>query len=146
MKKITFTLIAIVFALSAWSQQTSQGNNTSVNLAVNDADVMPQFEGGMDKFYKRLKRIPYTYWDRMNLRKGKVYLLMAIESDGRLSDLKVVRGLSVIQDKEILRVAKKLDRWKPATKNGVPVRVVCSVPINFELLEYVDPESKFNVL
>ena len=145
MKKIIFTLIAIVFAASAWSQQTSS-SNTSVTLALNDADVMPQFEGGMDKFYKRLNRIPYTYWDRMNLRKGKVYLLMAIESDGRLSDLKVVRGLSVIQDKEILRVAKKLDRWKPATKNGIPVRMVCSIPINFELLEHVDPDNNFNIL
>jgi hypothetical protein len=146
MKKITLTLIAVVFALSAWSQQSRQTNNTTVTVALNDADVMPQFEGGMDKFYKKLKRIPYTYWDRMNLRKGKVYLLMAIESDGRLSDLKVVRGLSVIQDKEILRVAKKLDRWKPATKNGVPVRMVCSVPINFELLEYPDPNNNFNIL
>ena len=145
MKKIIFTLIAFTISLSAWSQQTSSPN-TSVTVALNDADVMPQFEGGMDKFYKRLKRIPYTYWDRMNLRKGKVYLLMAIESDGRLSDLKVIRGLSVIQDKEILRVAKKLDRWKPATKNGLPVRMVCSVPINFELLEYVDPDNNFNIL
>jgi hypothetical protein len=145
MKKITLTLIAMVFALGAWSQQTSS-SNTSVTLALNHADVMPQFEGGMDKFYKRLKRIPYTYWDRMNLRKGKVYLLMAIESDGRLSDLKVVRGLSVIQDKEILRVAKKLDHWKPATKNGIPVRMVCSVPINFELLDHPDPNDNFNIL
>lgn len=145
MKKITLTLIAVVFALSAWSQQGTSAN-TSVSLLTNDFDAMPQFEGGMDKFYKRLKRIPYTYWDRMNLRKGKVYLLMAIESDGRLSDLKVVRGLSVIQDKEILRVAKKLDRWKPATKNGIPVRMVCSIPINFELLEYVDPDNNFNIL
>jgi len=145
MKKITLTLIAIVFALSAWSQQTPSVN-TSVTLAINDADVMPQFEGGMDKFYKRLKRIPYTYWDRLNLRKGKVYLLMAIEKDGKLSDLKVIRGLSVIQDKEILRVAKKLDRWKPATKNGVPVRMVCSIPINFELLEHPDPNDNFNIL
>jgi hypothetical protein len=144
MKRVTFTLIAIVFALSAWSQQSSS-SNTTVTVALNDADVMPQFEGGMDKFYKRLKRIPYTYWDRMNLRKGKVYLLMAIESDGRLSDLKVVHGLSVIQDKEILRVAKKLDRWKPATKNGIPVRLVCSVPINFELLEEW-PDRKFSQL
>ena len=145
MKKITLTLIAMVFALGAWSQQVSS-SNTNVDVALNDADVMPQFEGGMDKFYKKLKRIPYTYWDRMNLRKGKVYLLMAIESDGRLSDLKVVRGLSVIQDKEILRVAKKLDRWKPATKNGIPVRMVCSVPINFELLEHPDPDNNFNIL
>jgi len=144
MKKIIFTLIAIVFAASAWSQQASS-SNTSVTLALNDADVMPQFEGGMDKFYKRLKRIPYTFWDRMNLRKGKVYLLMAIESDGRLSDLKVVHGLSVIQDKEILRVAKKLNRWKPATKNGIPVRMVCSIPINFELLEEW-PDRSFSQL
>ncbi|MGY3212137.1 energy transducer TonB [Mucilaginibacter sp. HD30] len=144
MKKITLTLIALVFALSAWSQQTST-SNTSVTVALNDVNVMPQFEGGMEKFYNRLKRIPYTYWDRMNLRKGKVYLLMVIESDGRLSDLKVVRGLSVIQDKEILRVAKKLDRWKPATKNGIPVRMICSIPINFELLDDW-PDRKFSQL
>lgn len=145
MKKLFFSLIAVVFVLSVQAQQTHSAN-TGLGVMVNDADAMPEYEGGMEKFYKRLKRIPYTYWDRLNLRKGKVYLLMAIESDGRLSDLKVVRGLSVIQDREILRVAKKLDRWKPATKNGVPVRVVCSVPINFELLDKVDPDSKFNVL
>ncbi len=145
MKKIVVFAIAIVFALSVHAQQTPV-NNTSVNVIVNNADTMPEFEGGMEKFYKRLKRIPYTYWDRLNLRKGKVYLLMAIESDGRLSDLRVVRGLSVIQDKEILRVAKKLDRWKPATKNGVSVRMVCSIPINFELLDKVDPDSNFNIL
>ena len=145
MKRLLFTVIAILFAFSAWSQQTSP-SNTSITLAMNDADVMPQFEGGMEKFYKRLKRIPYTYWDRLNLRKGTVYLLMAIEKDGRLSDLKVIQGLSAIQDKEILRVAKKLDRWKPATKNGIPVRVVCSVPINFELFEYVAPADNFNIL
>ena len=145
MKKIVVFAITIALGLGARAQQLHV-NNTSVNLMVNDADVMPQYEGGMEKFYKRLKRIPYTFWDRSNLRKGKVYLLMAIESDGRLSDLKVVRGLSVIQDKEIIRIAKKLDRWKPATKNGVPVRMVCSVPINFELLDKVDPDSNFNVL
>ncbi len=145
MKKSLISIIALVFILSAQAQQ-SPATNTSVNLVVNDADVMPVYEGGMDKFYKRLKSIPYTYWDRLNLRKGKVYLLMAIESDGRLSDMKVVRGLSEIQDKEILRVAKKLNKWKPATKNGVPVRVVCSVPINFELLDHVEPGSKFNIL
>ncbi|PJJ84818.1 energy transducer TonB [Mucilaginibacter auburnensis] len=144
MKKVFLTLLAVVFVLSLQAQHPAV--NTGVNVMVNDADAMPEYEGGMEKFYKRLKRIPYTYWDRLNLRKGKVYLLMAIESDGRLSDLKVVRGLSVIQDKEILRVAKKLDRWKPATKNGIPVRVVCSVPINFELLDKVDPDSNFNVL
>lgn len=145
MKNYLFLCFALAFALNVQAQKKSD-LITSVTLALNDADVMPQFEGGMDKFYKRLKRIPYTYWDRMNLRKGKVYLLMAIESDGRLSDLKVVRGLSVIQDKEILRVAKKLNRWKPATKNGVPVRMVCSVPINFELLEHPDPNDNFNIL
>lgn len=134
MKKIVVTFIAIVFVLSAYAQQTPQ-INSGVKVAVNNGDVLPQYEGGMAKFYQRLKRIPYTFWDRLNLRKGKVYLLMVVEKDGTLSELKVIHGLSVIQDREILRVAKKLNKWIPGTKNGEPVRMVCSVPINFELLD-----------
>lgn len=143
MKKFLFILITIAFTINANAQQVGRNSATVVN---NNVNSLPEFKGGMNRFYAKLKRIPYTFWDRLNLRKGKVYLLMVVEKDGSLSDMKVIHGLSEIQDKEILRVAKKLDQWKPGMKNGEPVRMICSVPINFELLDDVDPDHNFNRL
>lgn len=143
MKKLLFVLIAIVFTVNANAQQAGRYSASVVN---NNANSLPEFKGGMARFYTKLKRIPYTFWDRLNLRKGKVYLLMVVEKDGSLSDMKVIHGLSEIQDKEILRVAKKLNSWNPGLKNGEPVRMICSVPINFELLDDVDPDNNFNRL
>ena len=143
MKKLFIILIAALFAINTKAQRVER---YSASVAANKANSLPEFKGGMTRFYAKLKRIPYTFWDRLNLRKGKVYLLMVVEKDGSLSDMKVIHGLSEIQNKEILRVAKKLDSWNPGMKNGEPVRMVCSVPINFELLDDVDPDNNFNRL
>ena len=135
-----FILIATAFALTTRAQ-----SNTLVSLFdqekifTKDIDVMPEFIGGMKKFYTRVKRIPYTFYDRMHARDGMVIVLMVVEKDGSLSNLKVLRGLSELQDKEILRVIKKLQPWKPGMHQGKPVRVLYSIPINFELIDHLEP-------
>jgi protein TonB len=66
---------------------------------------------------------------------GRVILMMVVETDDSLSNLKVENGFSAKQDEEILRVVRKLNKWKLGTANGQPVRVLCTVPINFQIRE-----------
>jgi protein TonB len=131
MKKTLFILIAISSMLKAAAQSVSY-QNTPI---FEHADTMPEYKGGMDNFYERLGRIRYLFLDRVYGCQGRATLMMVVEPDGSLSNLKVVNGISPQQDEEILRVVKRLKKWKPGTQNGKPVRVLCSVPINFLLKE-----------
>lgn len=133
MKKVLFVLIVATLALDLQAQNTETINSAEDKIYTTDVNVMPEFKGGMDKFYAHLERIPYTFFDRINNHQGQVIVIMIIEKDGSLSNLKVIHGFSDRQDKEILRTVRSLHKWKPGMRNGKPVRVLCSIPINFEL-------------
>ncbi|MGF7080698.1 energy transducer TonB [Mucilaginibacter sp. UYCu711] len=129
MKKALFILIVISFTLKIQAQTTSYQNSP----ILEDADTMPEYKGGMDNFYYKLSQIHYTFSDRMYGCQGRVTVMMVVEKDGSISNLKIVNGLSAKQDEEILRVVRRLNKWKPGTANGEPVRVLCAIPINFKI-------------
>ncbi|MBC7398311.1 MAG: energy transducer TonB [Mucilaginibacter sp.] len=131
MKKALLILIVISFTLKIKAQTVSYQNST----ILENADTMPEYKGGMDDFYYKLSQIHYTFLDRMYGCQGRVTLMMVVEKDGTLSNLKVVNGLSEKQDEEILRVVRRLRKWKPGTANGQPMRVLCSVLIDFKLIK-----------
>lgn len=140
MKTLWLFVFAAAFALKLQAQNLSTISNISEDkIFTHDIDVMPEYSGGMKRFYNRIKRIPYTFDDRMNARKGLVTVFMVVEKDGSLSNLKIIHGISDVQNKEIMRVVKKLQPWKPGIHQGQPVRVLYSVPINFELVDKLDP-------
>ena len=130
-KKVLFILIVSAFTFTLKAQNILPQDD---KIYTGNIDVMPEFKGGMDKFYARLGEIHYTIYDRMTKHQGRVTVMMIIEKDGSLSNLKVVHGFSDKEDSEILRVLRSLRKWKPGMQNGKPVRVLCSVPINFELI------------
>ena len=66
---------------------------------------------------------------------GRVYFSFAVNAQGRVQDIKVVKGVRADIDAEALRNAHRLDsiRWRPGTQNGRPVTVTFTVPINFNI-------------
>jgi protein TonB len=131
MKILLSILTPIIFVLSTRAQSVSYQNPP----ILEHADTMPEYKDGMDKFYERLSHIHYTFLDRIYGCQGRVTLMMVVEKDGSLSNVKVVNGFSAKQDEEILKVVRKLNKWIPGTTNGKPVRVLCAVPINFKIRE-----------
>lgn len=118
----------------AQSGQSVSASNQDL-IYTTDIDTPPEFNGGMDQFYTRIAHIPYTWADRASHRQGRVAVVMVVEKDGSLSNLKVIHGFSEKQNDEILRVVRKLNKWRPGTLNGKPVRVLCSIPIDFKLTD-----------
>ena len=64
---------------------------------------------------------------------GKVYVQFVVEKNGKVSNVKVVRGVDKNLDKEAVRVVKSFPDWKAGKQRGKAVRVYFTVPINFQL-------------
>lgn len=104
---------------------------------INDftsTDTPPSFPGGMEKFYKYLAaavKYPKEAQDK-NIQ-GKVFLSYIVEKDGRIADVKVVRGLGNGLDDEAVRVMEASPKWIPGKIGDQAVRVQYNLPISFTL-------------
>ncbi|MCE4562763.1 energy transducer TonB [Maribellus sp. CM-23] len=97
-------------------------------------DPMPEFKGGKSRLIEYLSNnINYPEKARRNEIEGKVFVNFIVAEDGKIIDCKVVKGVSPELDKEALRVAKKMPKWKPGEQHGKPIRVTYTLPINFKL-------------
>lgn len=94
----------------------------------NDFDVSPQFVGGADSLTRYLAE-NYTL-PNMGERvyKGTILVEFVVEASGKVSNPKVILGLYPLLDAEALRVVSSMPPWKPAEKDGKPVRVYMQVP------------------
>ncbi len=90
--------------------------------------------GGYASFYKYVgKNIKYPSQARRMGVEGKVYLQFIVEKNGRLTDVKIIRGIGAGCDEEAKRVLEKAPKWKPGKQRGRPVRQRIVLPVNFKL-------------
>jgi len=131
MKRVIFvSLICALFTLTAKAQKET----ISKDKVYTSVERVPSFPGGIEAFYNFLaKNIVYPKAARNNNTQGKVILSFIVETDGKLTGVKVARGIGDGCDEEAQRVVKLSSPWNPGTQNGSPVRVAYSVPINFAL-------------
>ncbi len=101
---------------------------------VDIAEVMPAFEGGLEEMYRFIKRkIHYPAASRRIGVEGTVYVSFVINREGKVVDVKTIRGISPDCDKEAERVVSMLPNWSPGMQNHNPVSVRMTVPIKFQL-------------
>lgn len=97
-------------------------------------EKQPEYHGGMKNFYDYLsKSIKYPEDAQANNIQGKVHLSFTVEKNGKLTDIKIVKGISESMNKEALRVLDESPNWMPGIQNGKPVRVKYNLSINFTL-------------
>jgi protein TonB len=97
-------------------------------------EVLPEFAGGMAGWGKYLqKNLKYPPMARENNITGRVIMSFVVEKNGKLTDIKVLRGIGGGCDEEAKRVLANAPAWKPGIQNGRPVRVAYTMPIFFQL-------------
>ena len=64
---------------------------------------------------------------------GKVYLSFFIQKDGRITNVKVLRGVDPSLDLEAVRAVRSLPNFTPATLENEPVKQLYYIPVNFSL-------------
>lgn len=97
-------------------------------------EQMPQFPGGdaeMLKFIYKNLRYPTTA-SEMSIS-GKVIVNFVVDRDGKITRIKVVRGIGGGCDEEAVRVLTKMPPWSPGKQGGRTVLVSFTVPFVFKL-------------
>ncbi|MBO4851646.1 MAG: energy transducer TonB [Prevotella sp.] len=103
---------------------------------VGDIEQQPSFPGGSLALFDFLREnTKYPEQAKKDSIEGRVVLSFVVETDGSITDPKVVRGVHPLLDEEALRVAKLMPKWEPGYQNGNPVRVKYNIPVTFKLGE-----------
>lgn len=97
-------------------------------------ESMPEFPGGMGKLMAYLSsNIKYPPLAKESGIQGRVFINFVVETDGRISKVKVLRGIGGGCDEEAVRVVEAMPKWKPGMQRGKPVRVSYNLPVKFTL-------------
>ncbi|MDB5012254.1 MAG: hypothetical protein JWQ25_456 [Daejeonella sp.] len=103
---------------------------------VENIQAYPEFPGGQAAFAKYLSRnLRFPEMAESAGIHGKVFISFIIEKTGELSNIVITRGIGGGCDEEAIRVLSKSPRWKAGVQNDQNVRVMYSIPINFQLPE-----------
>ncbi len=110
-----------------------QGKNEEViNFYV--IENKPEFPEGQVAMLKYLaENTKYPEIAKEKGVSGKVFVQFVIDKDGSVTDVKVVRSINPLLNKEAIRVVKAMPKWKPGTIHGKTVKVLFPLPINFTL-------------
>ena len=104
------------------------------NKIFDVVDEMPQYPGGPSALFEYLsKSVQYPVVAEENGVQGRVICTFVVETDGSISDVKVVKGVDPSLDKEAKRVISAMPRWIPGKNKGTPVRVKYTTPVTFKL-------------
>ena len=96
--------------------------------------VMPEYKGGyreMMQYFSRKTKYPYSA-QRLNIE-GTVFVAFVINREGKVVDVKVIKGISADCDKEAIRVITSMTDWNPGRQNDRAVSVRMTLPIKFTL-------------
>ncbi|HPH53199.1 MAG TPA: M56 family metallopeptidase [Bacteroidales bacterium] len=102
----------------------------------NEADELPSFNGGgIDRFAEWVNtRLVYPEEAMKAGERGRVLLTFTITTEGKLTDVKVLRGVSPALDAAAVRAVEASPaNWTPGKKDGKEVPVTCYFPILFQL-------------
>jgi TonB family protein len=97
-------------------------------------ETMPSFPGGQDAMIKYIiDNMKYPEEAKKNNIQGTVFMTFVTETDGSVTNVKVLRGIGGGCDEEGVRVVSSMPKWNPGKEKGQFVRVQFNLPLKFKL-------------
>lgn len=119
------------------SDAPSRGKSFDDVIPYNDCDQKPVFLNSTDPrtflekwVYQYLK---YPEEALMEGVQGRVMVDFIIDKDGKVTEVRVVKGVSPELDAEAVKVVSASPKWKPGRMAGEKVRVSMTIPVEFRL-------------
>jgi TonB family protein len=131
-KSILIFSSIFAFAFASFAQE----NISDEDVVFAVAEKMPEFPSGQVEMYKFIsENAEYPAEAMENGEEGRVILQFVVEPTGKISDIKVIRGISPSLDKEAIRVVELMPDFIPGEQRGNKVRVMFTLPVTFKLPE-----------
>ena len=107
------------------------GCSNTGNLASNENKgfTPPELIGGLSGIQEKLN---YPKFSEENYIEGRVVVHFFVTEKGDVEDPTILESRGSNIDAEVIRVVRQA-KFRPATNNGVPVRVQFKLPVNFRL-------------
>ena len=144
MKKLLLCLVTIVTlalfgSINADAQvdvvDTTSHKEVGVDYSLPEEDIwhptfMGQDKNAFSKWVKEHQRYPRKA-KKAGIQ-GRVTVRFTIDEKGRMTDVKVVRGVHPLLDKEAIRVIKSAPKkWTAGTRNGKPFAFKYTIAVGF---------------
>jgi protein TonB len=91
----------------------------------------PEFPGGQDAWMNFLRKNLNAPAGLEPGEKKTVSIRFFVSVDGAITDFEVVQSAGRVFDNEVIRVLKKMPKWKPAIQNGQPIARAFTQPVTF---------------
>jgi protein TonB len=134
-KIMALIVVTICFNASAQQKPNPPVAKKSKEGAVYvSVEKSPQFPGGQNALTKYLATsVKYPVEDKQKKLQGKVFIEFVVEPDGKVSNVKAIRGPSETLKAEAIRTIANSPKWIPGKQDGKVVRAQFIIPINFTL-------------
>jgi len=144
-QKAKFTASIVVTDTTETTEINQDDLNRSTNNVTTDEEVLetpiftvveeiPYYIGGDEAKIKFLtENIKYPQSAKEKKIQGTIYVTFVIDETGKVTDVRVLRGIGGGCDEEAIRVVELMPPWKPGKQSGKPVRVQFNMPIRFTL-------------
>lgn len=98
-------------------------------------EVKPKFQGGDENLFTKwvASNLVYPELAVKDSIQGRVIVQFDVSDKGKVENVKVVRGVFSLLDKEAHRVVSLSPDWEPGLQDGKPVRVRYTFPVIFLL-------------
>lgn len=156
MDRCRITLIALVLASLAMAQesvpalrdaadqgqQLFDGARRPVPAVQGRPEVrsqverMPEFPGGQQELMRYLSgRVRYPEQARADGVEGTVYVTFVVDVEGRVTEVKTLRGIGGGCDEAAVAAVQDMPRWLPGQHDGKAVPVRLTLPVRFALTD-----------
>ncbi len=109
--------------------------HTFINAQVNEIETSAEYKGGEEALLAFIsKHLKYPHRLAGEIVDGKIVFTFTVKKDGSTDSIKLLKPLSATLEEEITKTIKSMPRWKPATKNNIPISSIITIPmyITFE--------------
>lgn len=133
MKKFIIMALMAVFGLTTVSAQKTVV--AKKNQKVFDiVEQMPEYPGGQAALFEFIsKNVKYPEDAVKKKVEGKVFVTFVVDTDGKITDVSLLRKVFPSLDAEAIRVISAMPNWIPGKQKGQVVRVKYTVPLIFRL-------------
>ena len=105
-----------------------------VDQIFNVVEKQPEFPGGQKAFLLYIqKNLLYPEQAKRMGIEGKVFVQFVVDKEGKLSEVKAIKGIGAGCEDEAVRVIRSSPKWNPGKQRGRAVKVRIVVPLTFSI-------------
>lgn len=150
--RIIFNLKKVNYKKAEYENQAEDLTDVEINKVIYPKQFKELQESGLDEHAE----FPggekgFVEYMQMNLKypqmafetgiQGTVFAGYKINSEGKIEDIKILRGIGGGCDQEVIRTISLMPKWKPARIDSVALPVYKQLSIRFKLVDWRDKEG-----